>query len=205
MYSRCVPLRVIPGRVVRFKSVKPGVANRLATTFRKVLLCRSRSAVALSTATLHTYAHRHTQTLFCTSTGKKNKTHNEPQGAPMLSRRWSPADTGGGGRWRWVGGVGEVAAESHGSVGNESVIHSIAHKLGETSVSASTWKRRPNGTREVDITMTGINECGWVNGTRFNHLHLHHPASPPTSTAATTSVESLHLRCLKLKGWRVKK
>lgn len=65
----------------------------------------------------------------------------------------------------------------HGSVDNESVIHSIAHKLGETSASASAWERLPNGTREVDITVTGINECGRVNATRFNPLHL--PPTPP--------------------------
>lgn len=47
---------------------------------------------------------------------------------------------------------GGVAAELRSSVDNESVIHSKAHKLGETWVSASAWKRRPNGTQEVDIS-----------------------------------------------------
>lgn len=140
MYSRWV----IPNRVVRFKWEKLGVANRLASSFREVQLCRNRSGVSFSAATLHnTHTHRNTHKPCFAQARQKNQkkktgqsTQRATRGAEAL-KPLEPADTGGGGRRR-VGGVGGVTAESHSSVDNESVIHSIAHKLGETSASVST-------------------------------------------------------------------
>lgn len=48
--------------------------------------------------------------------------------------------------------------------------------------------------------MTGMRECGRVNGARSNPP----PPSTPTAATTTTSAESLHERCFELKGWGAK-